>query len=417
MTLAAYEAYHITDAMLPKVINTFRLFIDSMDFLDEMGNGWDIFDSLCDSSNAANGDRDAKISLLLWMLRLLSFELKTYFVRQRFLRMLNWTIHPDPRLEEASTLLLNLGGAEIIDAPFFGTDGYTILHRNVAYATDGEVSATLARGPDLYRLGIDYDYTPQYESPTSLAMYSSWAFADWLRELIAIEVDTEELIGQELERNPWVHPGWEKETLRDLFAYRYRPDLDFRDCWTCSDCTGRSISFVKVQPYWRHLLERIKQRIDPDRPEQAASEVDETENADVRNIAEPTSSSNNLAHGTYTTETLLLDALNELSSESELEQEPGLASEPESEKESEEDEDVHGYPETISIRSECIYDWNEVVCVDCWLRYRRTGTRPPPGARKRRFALYFDDDSPLDEYSPAGDESSEDEYSPYLIHS
>ncbi|CAD6593136.1 MAG: hypothetical protein ASARMPREDX12_006859 [Alectoria sarmentosa] len=407
MALAAWESNYTTNAMLPEAFDTLRLLIDSMDFLDEMGSGWEIFVHLCDSAHVTHGDPDAKMSLLLWMLRLSGFELKTYLIRQEFLRMLSRTLDSSPKLEEASKFLLNLGGADIINAAIYGTNGYTILHFNVVFATEGRVNVTLARGSDLYRLGFEDDYTPQYESPTSLAMYSSWAFMVWLHGLVAIEVDIEEYINQELGTNFLVHPGWEKETLHDLFLYNYRPEVDFREPFgtRCSDCS-QIIYRVRVQPHWRHLLERIKQKIDPDSPAQADSELSVTKNADVRSIAEATSSSDDLAHGSDTTETLPLDDLNELSSELESEEEPELASKPESEKESEE-EDVHRYPETISIRSECIYDWDEVVCVDCWLHYRQTG---------HRFAPHSDDDRSLDEYIASGDESSEDEYSPYLIH-
>lgn len=57
-----------------------------------------------------------------------------------------------------------------------------------------EASMILAKGPDLYRLGYDYEYTPRKDSATSLAMYSSWAFADWRRGLVANEVDLEKFI-------------------------------------------------------------------------------------------------------------------------------------------------------------------------------------------------------------------------------
>ncbi len=211
----------------------------------------------------------------------------------------------------------------------------------------------------------------------------------------------EKFIDQELERNSFLYPGWEKETLHDLFEYTYRPELHIFRPWFCSDCSTRVLR-VGVQTYWRHLIERIKQRIDPDHPAHADSDLDETEDAGVRSIGEAASSSNDLVHEPDITGNVPLVDPNELLSESEPEPEPEPESEPELEG------DIHGYPEMVSIRSGCVYAPDEVVCMDCWRRYRQTGHRSVKAA---------EDDSSLDETTSSRDESSQDEYSPYLIHS
>lgn len=375
-----------------------------MDFLDENGNGWKVLDCLCSNSKETHGETEAKIALLLWMLKLLSFELKTYLVEHQFTSMLFWVLNPHPGLEEASDLLLNLGGAECIDAISPFEDGYTVLQRSIAFAVERErISAILSKGPDFHRLGLDNDYTPQEETPTSLAMYSEWAFSDWLHGLGTINVNLEIFTEQELERNHVVHVGWEKDTLLDLFVYDYGPYLDLRHSWDCRDCTER-IWYVKVQPYWRHLLERIKRGLDPDTPAQEDSEARETENADLGGIVEAASSSSDPVQEPDVAENVPFVNLSELPSESEWEWE--------FESESEFEEDSHGYPATVSIRSDCVYARDEVICMDCWLHYIRTGTRGPP-------PVWSDDDgdSSLDEDSPSIDKSLEDAYSPYLIHS
>lgn len=400
MVLAVDKSRYTTYATLSEVFDTLRLLTDSMDFSDENGDGWEVLANLCENATETHGECDAKESLLLWMLRQSSFELKTYFIRGRLEHILDWTLCFSDR-SEASDLLLNLGGAETINTGVHSRDGYTVLHYSVAYAYP--VSKLLAKGPDLHRRGFDYDYTPQEESPTSLAMYSSCAFTKWLRGLVTIKVKFEEFIDEELERNPLVHTGWEKETLHDLFAYHHRPDLDVEGYY-CSDCT-KCIFEIEVQPHWRHMLERIKQRIDPDGPGQTDSQVGEKENTDVRKIAETASTSDDPTHEPDTTGNVLLVDSNELFSESD------------SKSESELEEDVHGYPAMVPIRSDCVYAPKEMICVDCWLHYRRTGTRRPPLPWKRRFAIDTDDDASSDEYSSSGDESSEDEFSPYHIHS
>ncbi|KAF6217744.1 hypothetical protein HO133_006571 [Letharia lupina] len=377
MEVAADGLWDTTYATLSEVFDTLRLLTDSMDFSDENGDGWGVLRTLFDTARDILCRGTIRSSLKLDPISRFS------------------------AVQEASDLLLNLGDAETINAGIQFRDGYTILHDFVAYAYP--VSTVLAKGPDLHRRVLDYDYTPQEESPTSLAMYSSWAFTEWLRGLVTIKVKFEEFIDEELKRNPLVHTGWEKETLHDLFAYHHRPDLDVEG-YTCSDCT-KPISYNAVQPHWRHMLERIKQRIDPDGPGQTDSQVGEKENTDVRKIAETASSSDDPTHEPDMTGNVLLVDSNELFSESD------------SKSESELEEDVHGYPAMVPIRSDCVYAPNEVICVDCWLHYRKTGTRRPPLPWKRRFAIGSDDDASLDEYSSSGDESSEDEFSPYHIHS
>ncbi len=373
MRLAATESHHATYTTLSGVLDTLRLLNDSMDFFDEDGNSWKVLVTLCANYSENHGETEAKVALLLWMLKLSSSEMRICPVRSRLISMLEWVVtNPYPGLEQASDLLLNLGGAELIDAPTFNEHGYTILQQTIGYALGLDIlCSVLSKCPDLYRLGVDHGFTPQEESPTSLSMYSSWGFRYWLDGLDNIQVDLEEFVEQELERNHAVHAGWEKESLLDLFAYGYTPD--FLLSWTCSDCS-ELIDYVNVQPYWRHLIERIKQGLDPDSPAQAGSEVGE-EDADSGSIAEAASSSSDVS----------LDDLNELSSNSE--------------------EDPHGYPATVSIRSDCIYAQREVICMDCWLYYRNNGTRRPPYNWNQGFV------------TDTGGDSSEDEYSPFLIHS
>ena len=101
MELAAWNSSRTTYASLPQVLDTLRLLTDSMDFSDENGNGWSALRSLCDSSVAVNGDSEAKRDLLLWMLKLSSFDLMTYVVRRHYASMLSYTLSPTHKQEEA----------------------------------------------------------------------------------------------------------------------------------------------------------------------------------------------------------------------------------------------------------------------------------------------------------------------------
>ena len=355
-----------------------------MDFSHEDGDGWEVLYQL---SHASDGNVHSKV--LLWILRLLSLELKTNIVEAHFARMLDWLFcyEPKPERFEASDLLLNLGGHGIINTPFIGTLGYSVLHVTVSCGFwKDNVSAVVARGSDLHRRGLETLYTPFEESPTSLAMYSERVFSYWLRALADVDVDIENFIDQELERNPEVHAGWEKETLLELFAHGDRPDLHRLDMWTCSDCLER-ITWVRVQPYWRHLLERIKGRLYPYDPVSAVSEVDEDEDVDLDSCS--------------TDLTPELDATRNVS--------PPKPDEIPSKEESETEADISNDITTTQSESICLYDKHELVCMDCWLHYKRTGTRKQPQSEDEDWSKRKD--------VPSNDDSSECEYSPFLIHS
>ena len=388
--LLASKSYYVTYTTLSNAFDTLRLLTDSMDFLDADASGWRVLSNLGFGTGHSGGEIGAKSALLLWMLKLVTFEMKAYYNRSELAFLLYCTLNPYSGLEQASNLLLNLGDADVIDVSPYATDGYTILHWNVTCAQDPEfVSIVLAKGPNLHLQRFDEWFTPEKESLMSVAMYSSWAFADWLHGLVGIEVDLRTFIDQELESNAFVHPGWDKETLHDLFDYPARSDIFLRNLPSCDDC-HKSIPIMRVQPYWRHLLERIKQRIDPDNPFRSDPVVDETK---ISNIRSETEASNDPDHEPDSSGSVSLEFNDDVGSEAEFGLKVHVGY------------DVHGYPENVSIQSDCVYDEKEVVCMDCWLHYRRTGTR---------FEV---EDSLIDEHSSSEEESSDDEFSPYLIHS
>jgi len=315
---------------------------------------------------------------------------------------------PHPGLEQASNLLLNLGGAELIDAPIYTEDGYNILQQHVGYAGNlVSLCSVLSKGPDLYRLGVDHYYTPRGESPTSLSMYSSWAFSNWLDGLDSIQVDLQDFVKQELERNHAVHPGWKKETLLDLFAYDYSPDFERRYSRTCSDCSGDFI-WIKVQPYWRHYIERIRQGLDPKNPALVGSEAGEEEDAGFGSIAEAPDSPTQAGSGVEEEENADSGSIAEAASSS---SDRSIADPSELSSDSDE-EDIHGYPATVSIRADCVYAKDEMICMKCWVHYRKHGTRQPLNYKQVRAQR-----KAVRNATKAGEDSSMDEYSPFLIHS
>ena len=64
------------------------------------------------------------------------------------------------------------------------------------------MSIVLSKGLDIHRLDLDYYYSPQEETPTSLAMYSEFAFAHWQYGLNTIKVDLKMFTEEELKKKP-----------------------------------------------------------------------------------------------------------------------------------------------------------------------------------------------------------------------
>ncbi|KAL8834931.1 MAG: hypothetical protein Q9176_007225 [Flavoplaca citrina] len=355
--------YESTYAMLSDISDTLRLLTDSLDFMDQDGKGWYTLGGLCDASSVTSGERAAKIALLVWMLRLVSSEMKMYGCEWHYAELLSYTLDEDNGLQEASRLLLRLGGPKSIDS-IREDSGYTILHIRAAFA-EGRLNPVLAQGPDVHRLGCDFEWSPEEESPLSLALYSSRAFADWLDALVIARKEFEEYVAYEIQRNHATHPGWEKETLLNLSTYDYLIDYHPGRPWWCSDCTKR-IWRLAVQPHWRHFLERIKHGIDPHySPSEASSEVDEEESAEGKSMAEAIDNTDDPTglDGAGS----MLDAESESGSELEIESESSSESESESEWWEPEwelwDLNPHNYPTSVSLLSECVYCPHEVRLV------------------------------------------------------
>lgn len=367
--------YDSTDAISSNISDTLRLLLESMDFIDHDGSGWFVLLSLCDAASCVTGDRPGRVALVVWMLKLFGSEIKMSGSERHYARLLDYTLNQDTGLAEASGLLLRLGGPKPIDTALDYDHGPTLLHLRVACADSQEnIKIVLALRPDIHRWVLGLTMSPGAESPFSLALYSSWAFKNWLNALASIGKGFEQFVTAEIERNQFIHPGWKKETLLNLGTYDYGIAYDFPWVRLCADC-AKQFGNVSVEPHWRHFLERIKHGIDPYYSSaEATSEVDEEESAESRSIAESGDNANDPTN------------VDDVNSEMEAESETGSVSELESGWESEwqpewqpewdpGESDPHVYPTTISLESDCVYCPDEVICMNCWLFYIETGTR------------------------------------------
>ena len=362
-----------------------------MEFSDRGDDGWEILTRIAIQVSALNGEHEAKLDLLLWMLQVMIPDVKQNFIESIYCFLVYQLLHPIA--EDAAGLLLNACGDKAVDARTSPED-YTVLMDSILCG-GARVRTILKYGPNIHATGIERLFSPFSETPTSLALYSSWAFASWQEGLDEINVDLEEFVDLEMQQTPLADAGWRTETLLALFEYGFEPYFRLWDPWDlwdqlyCCDCS-KYIDSVRVQPFWQHLLEKIKCGIDPDslynnewlngkEDDERGKEPYEGQ-ATVNGSMEPSSLPENSAS----------------SRDSGKLRDPYLTCDIK--------ERRSHFPSGCRDQrdSSCAYAEHEVVCIWCWHHYKKHGRRRTPGD------LIDESEDPND--------SSDDEYSPFLFN-
>ena len=426
--MAAYYVDRTTTANMSNTMDILRLFTDDLNFHEDDGDGWTVLDQLSHAFLCNSGDFDAKVSLLLWLIRLSSFDLKGNHAPECYVKTLdafitNYGLIP----VDAINQLLELRPKEAIDARLSPT-GYTVLHIKLAEAGEGyrdkeAFSTTFSLRPNLYILGLDHTYSPRQESPMSLAMYSAWVFLEFRSGVKGMGVNIEEFIKLELADNrPLTNDNWETDTLLSLFKFSIPPELfkfhgwldrdelhnvlnpssttffDCRrrlpdgDCADCGDNVRAQYWTFRVQPYWQYLLDMIRQRKVSELP--SARTDDHYRSSNLINLAtKPVRSPpemmtlNNSPHEPFRSMSTTGPFSNHSSQVS-----PPIG------------RHGDGSPTTSNMStSRCMYEIDDFVCIWCWLAFKETGQRYSRRVSKTKSSSHTDD-------------SSSDEFSPYLVH-
>ena len=259
--MAAAHRHFRRKSSLPNTLATLNLFVDSMDFSESLSDGWRILLTLCDQAASIGGNKRDRIEILSWQLRQSSPDIKEHFDKTQCSNLLNYLFYGE--LQETASILLGIDRKEELMNTALAPQGYTILHRRVAFA-EVDLYPYLAKSPRLHIMGRDTNLSPSWETPTSLSMYSSWAFKLWLDALRMLAIEFHDFIIQELEQGPLREFGWNNETLLVLFHLPIRSIIPPRDpgYGRCAICF-RDLH-VRVQPSWLQRLERIKESVDLD---------------------------------------------------------------------------------------------------------------------------------------------------------
>ena len=395
-----------------------------MDFSDQNGSGWEVCKSLSfTASQCWKRDENAISALLASFLNQVRFELQTFRLNIVVADILRPLAHFEEIIDVVK-FLSSLSGKSTINTASGYTDEYTLLHFLVVsliWMSWPHVVRELDQ--DLHGLAFDRTISPKEESPMSLAMYSSSGFMGWISAVQQKELDPDHFVREELSKNPSGYRGWDWSTLRGLWRYiqklsgadALRKRLTFRyqnRPLYCLDCDVL-IECIVIQPYWRHVLERIKNRLHPFAPgvmvaNQEGSETgafeanDEAEdrlaqehNGDVDSAILQTTS----AHAASA-----LDLQSGLEPRVENSWKKRFQSPP---------VDPHSYPANVPIESECLYEQDEIICMQCWLHYVEHVRRKRP---RMAEDVMDDEESENPSENPESDLPPDEKFSPYYIH-
>lgn len=257
LVLAASPNLNRARVNITDCIDTLRIFSSNMDFSDMYSDGWKTLVSL--TSHSSNLDVELN-DIFRWVIHRSARDIKDSINEKLFVTLMNFTAMAG--MEESHNSLLSISDIGI-DARI-GSCGYTclLLHlslfsRVISEFAGRALDITLRSGANTHLVGLDEGCSPQEETPTSLAMYSSFVFIQWRDALLRLSVDLETFVAEELQQSPLRDAGWNEDTLLSLFRGDIQPgfiplEYDY-PCGICGDDFG-----IFAELSWRRWLDSIK---------------------------------------------------------------------------------------------------------------------------------------------------------------
>ncbi|MCJ1268825.1 hypothetical protein MMC22_008713, partial [Lobaria immixta] len=98
-----------------------------------------------------------------------------------------------------------------------------------------------------------------YETPTSLAMYSSFVFKEWRDALLRLSINLESFVEDEMQQSPLRDAGWDNDSLAALFHCDIQPGHIPSMLYHCDDCSNW-VPSIWVELSWQEWLNRFKQK-------------------------------------------------------------------------------------------------------------------------------------------------------------
>ncbi|KAG8528319.1 uncharacterized protein KY384_007236 [Bacidia gigantensis] len=220
-------------------------------------------------------------------------------------------------------------------------------------------------GSDLRESEYNEKVSPFHETPTTLALYSSRAFAKWQGTLSAADIDFSSFVIPEVCRDPIREAGWTSESLLAVFETQHEPDSKSLNDRCCADCWIEfdwSTNYeVLVQPLWLQMLSSLYLGQDPHYrysvPSATCANVAGVEGI-LKDAPWSTDKPSYLPDlpGVYIpSETDLCDSFTSTNS---------------GDKQSHSSQ--HARCEKLVQKN---YSWEDLICIKCWLHYKKEGKR------------------------------------------
>ena len=240
-----------------------RLFNDHIDFSED-GNGWYGLREILGSNNEDLGSNEAdRADLRAWAWAYFLPDIKLSCYGQQIIDLLViLSYQKDPIGVQRVQTILNLN-SDLATA--LSPGGPSALHAALSVYKSGSMIRALAiRGANLHLVGRCWSQIVDGktdETPTSLAMRHSYQFFVWREVLKELGQDLEVFVKEELQQFPLVLAGWAEDTLLALFAYEFEP-CDLRAEDQCAKCMNHMYLEVLREFWWEELLGKIKARED-----------------------------------------------------------------------------------------------------------------------------------------------------------
>lgn len=375
---------------LANAIDTCRIFETSFDFWDGDGDGWNIlgYSPNFHVHKRLITETEALPSFCSWFVKLSSSDIKDNFISEQISVAI---LGANEEFADFFELLLGLGPAGALHENYDRLQNCLPLFPHHIICQNWKiVNLLLAWGADPHLIDTDNSCILVAESPLSLAMYASWTFCAFRDALNSTGLDVKDFARKELEEGrPLLDAGWQIETLTALLELDFKPDTSPSDteghALLCNSCDQHLLSRnpngyrIMVQPCWQSFLESIKagtytQRVCSDTQDK-----------------QPFNSQRNLA--------VFNDSITDTADDSASSHDPAPS------------EDQTAHPDQASSTdrtdiSSIIFDRQEVWCIECWYHFKETGHKFSPAS----------DSSASETVSSDEDDASEDDFSPYLIH-
>ena len=244
-----------------------RLFFDLVDFSDARCDSLRMMWAFADHHICQFPKKESSLDMFEWLVKRFSAEVKHQMSPEDHMEILTYLAGASHPL--ALTLWVEYGPKEAINT--LNDDGLNSLLRHMFYQ-DGMLAELLVPilicGADPNCVGLNLKESPWPESPTSLSMYNSYSFEAWrhaLQRTNTNAVGLEKGFAEDSNNFPLLEAGWTRKTFQKLLGWNHS-DEPFSDRYMepyCEICEIRFYGFY-IQPVWLYSLEEIKSGVLPD---------------------------------------------------------------------------------------------------------------------------------------------------------